>query len=75
MNYIDKLAKVKEKKSSKVPDLVVEMLDAANKFHVLHLIVTGQSSYAQHKALNELYDALPGLADQVSVILFRNASM
>ena len=52
MNYIDKLAKVKEKKSSKVPDLVVEMLDAANKFHVLHLIVRGQSSYAQHKALN-----------------------
>jgi DNA-binding ferritin-like protein len=42
------------------------MLDAANKFHVLHLIVTGQSSYAQHKALNELYDALPGLADQVA---------
>ena len=66
MNYINKLAKVKEKKSSKVPDLVVEMLDAANKFHVLHLIVTGQSSYSQHKALNELYDALPGLADQVA---------
>lgn len=66
MNYLDKINKIKDKKSSKVPDLVAEMLDAATKFHVLHLTVKGQGSYAQHKALNDLYDALPGLADQIA---------
>jgi DNA-binding ferritin-like protein len=66
MSYIEKLSKIKDKKASKLPELVVELLDASNKFHILHLIVKGNSSYAQHKALNELYDQLPDLADQVA---------
>ena len=41
-------------------------MDAATKFHILHLTITGSGSYAAHKALNELYDALPGLADAVA---------
>ena len=41
-------------------------MDASNKFHILHLIVTGTSAYAQHKALNELYDKLRELTDQVA---------
>lgn len=63
MNYFEK---AKENKAYSVPELVTELLDAASKIHILHLRVKGQSSYAQHKALNELYDALPGLADGIA---------
>jgi hypothetical protein len=47
-------------------DLVVEIMNAATSFHKLHLQVTGDGSYAQHIALNEIYDALPGLADTIA---------
>jgi len=42
-----------------------EMMNAAVSFHKLHLKVTGPGSYAAHKALNDLYDALPGHADSL----------
>lgn len=45
---------------------VEELMNAATSFHKLHLKVTGTGSYAQHKALNELYDALPDLADTIA---------
>jgi DNA-binding ferritin-like protein len=41
----------------------VELMNARNTFHKLHLKVTGEGSYAAHKALNELYDALPDFVD------------
>jgi DNA-binding ferritin-like protein len=41
----------------------VELMNARTTFHKLHLKVTGEGSYAAHKALNELYDALPDFAD------------
>ena len=41
-------------------------MNAATSFHKLHLKVTGTGSYAAHKALNELYDALPGHADDLA---------
>lgn len=63
MKYIDKMQKASK---INVGSVVVEMLDAANKFHILHLTVTGPGSYAAHKALNDLYDALPGLADGIA---------
>lgn len=47
-------------------ELVVEIMNAATSFHKLHLSVTGDGSYAQHIALNEIYDALPGLADTIA---------
>lgn len=47
-------------------DLVVEIMNARTSFHKLHLQVTGDGSYAQHKALNELYDALPDLVDTIA---------
>jgi DNA-binding ferritin-like protein len=50
----------------KLADCISDMLDAAPAFHRLHLKVTGPGSFAQHKALNELYDALPGLVDTVA---------
>lgn len=45
---------------------VSELMNAATTFHKLHLRVTGIGSYAAHKALNDLYDALPGHADDLA---------
>ena len=42
---------------------VSELMNARTSFHKLHLKVTGDGSYAAHKALNDLYDALPDHAD------------
>ena len=61
---MDKVASAKGKVT--VPGLVVELMDASTKFHILHLTITGPGSYAAHKALNELYDALPGHADDIA---------
>lgn len=47
-------------------NLVVEVMNAATSFHKLHLQVTGDGSYAQHKTLNEIYDKLPDLADEIA---------
>lgn len=49
-----------------VAECVTELMNAATSFHKLHLKVTGQGSFAQHKALNEAYDAMPGLADDLA---------
>jgi hypothetical protein len=40
-----------------------ELMNARTSIHKLHLKVTGAGSFAAHKALNELYDALPDHAD------------
>lgn len=40
-----------------------ELMNAAISFHKLHLKVQGVGSFAAHKALGELYEALPGHAD------------
>jgi DNA-binding ferritin-like protein len=63
MKYMDKIP---SKGKVTVPGLVVELMDAGTKFHILHLTITGPGSYAAHKALNELYDALPGHADDLA---------
>lgn len=49
-----------------VASCVTELMNAATSFHKLHLKVTGPGSYAAHKALNRLYDALPDHADTVA---------
>lgn len=49
-----------------VAEMVSELMNAATSFHKLHLRVSGQGAYAAHKALNELYDALPGHADDLA---------
>ena len=61
---MDKVVSAKGKVT--VPGLVVELMDAATKFHILHLTITGSGSYAAHKALGDLYDALPGHADDIA---------
>jgi DNA-binding ferritin-like protein len=45
---------------------VSELMNAATAIHKLHLKVTGAGSYAAHKALNEIYDALQGHADDLA---------
>jgi hypothetical protein len=40
-----------------------EMMNAATSFHRLHLKVTGEGSYAAHKALGNFYEGLHGHAD------------
>lgn len=45
---------------------VTELMNAATSFHKLHLKVQGPGSFSEHKALNDLYDALPGHADAIA---------
>jgi DNA-binding ferritin-like protein len=45
---------------------VNELLNAAVSFHQMHLKITGVGSFAGHKALNKLYDALPEHADELA---------
>ena len=47
-------------------DLVVEMMNAGTKLHITHLLVTGVGSDAAHRALNNIYDALPDHADAIA---------
>jgi len=49
-----------------VSSCVSELMNAATSMHKLHLKVTGIGSYAAHKALNKLYDALPDHADNLA---------
>ena len=51
---------------SQTATCVSELMNAATSFHKLHLKVTGLGSFASHKALNELYDALPDHADALA---------
>lgn len=46
--------------------LINDLMNASTSFHKLHLKVTGLGSFSAHKALNELYDALPGHADDLA---------
>ena len=64
MSYIEKMKGVK--KGPSIPELVVELMDASTKLHILHLRVTGNGSYAAHKTLNDLYEAFPGHADTIA---------
>jgi DNA-binding ferritin-like protein len=49
-----------------VSALVSELMNAGTSLHKLHLKITSTGSYAAHKALNELYDAMPGHADDIA---------
>jgi hypothetical protein len=49
-----------------VAELILSLLETANKVHMLHWKVSGQGSYAAHVALNELYDSLRDHADTLA---------
>lgn len=51
---------------AKTAACVTELMNATTSFHKLHLKVKDLGSFSAHKALNELYDALPGHADTLA---------
>lgn len=51
--------------SLQVSNLASELMNAATSLHKLHLKITGEGSFAAHKALNEIYDSLPDHADTI----------
>ena len=51
---------------SKTAACVSELMNARTSVHKFHLKISGIGSYAGHKALNELYDALPDHADDLA---------
>ena len=51
---------------SMVSACVSEFMNMGTAIHKLHLKVTGTGSFAAHKALNELYDAMPDHADDLA---------
>ena len=55
-----------EKADELVGILVAELMNASVLTHKLHLKITGVGSYAQHKALNEFYDAVKDHADTLA---------
>lgn len=44
-------------------ELTCKILHSRNQAHVFHLGVTGEGSFAAHKALNDYYDSVIGLYD------------
>ena len=60
MGYLEKIQK------GSIPGLVVEMMHASNRLHILHLTINGRGSYAGHKALQEIYEALVEHADTIA---------
>jgi DNA-binding ferritin-like protein len=63
---IQKLQRPNGSLESKTAACVSELMNAATSFHKLHLKVKDLGSFSAHKALNELYDALPGHADDLA---------
>lgn len=52
--------------SSKIGKCVLEMLNAATSFHLLHLKITGPGAKAIHEVLQELYEEIPDMADDLA---------
>jgi len=48
---------------NKMPQLIALLFDARNKAHIAHLQTT---SFSQHKALEEFYSAVIGIADSLA---------
>lgn len=53
----------------KYSKLISVLFNARDVVHLVHLRVTGEGSYAQHMALNDLYSALEGDADDVCELI------
>lgn len=65
----EKTFKESTKESSvcaEIAELVTELFNSAVSYHKLHLKITGQGSFATHKATNEIYDSLPEHGDDIA---------
>lgn len=54
-----------QKPASGCEGLFFNLLNSVTVIHIAHLGITGPGSYAAHKALNEFYDEIGDLADQL----------
>lgn len=54
-----------EPKTVEIGEFAACLMTMANVLHKHHLSIKGPGSYATHVALNEIYDALPGHADDI----------
>lgn len=61
-----KETKSKQTKEMSMDDFISYLMVCRNVLHAMHLKVTGQGSYASHKALSGLYEALPDLTDSIA---------
>ena len=52
--------------NNRAGEFIGTLLHSAVLTHIMHLSVKGVGSYSQHKALQEYYEAIPGLADTVA---------
>lgn len=59
---------IKNVKTDKVDmsSLIADFLESVTVVHKAHLKITGEGSYAAHKAMNEFYDEIGDLADGIA---------
>lgn len=51
---------------TKIAEFIATLLHSAVCAHIMHFQVTGDGSYAKHKALQKYYDAIPDLVDNLT---------
>jgi DNA-binding ferritin-like protein len=57
--------KVGTKSPKTVDSLMSDLLESVTVVHKAHLKITGEGSYAAHKAMGEFYDGIGDLADSL----------
>ncbi len=65
-NSIDQPSPKTQKTESTMGEFISYLMVCRNVLHAMHLKTTGVSSYATHKALNELYDSIAESIDEIS---------
>ena len=58
--------KPKQSKEMSMDEFISYLMMCRNVLHAMHLKITGVGSYASHKALGSLYEALPDLTDSIA---------
>lgn len=61
--------KLVELSAPKKVEFISKLFSARDTIHLIHLRVHGPGSYAQHVALNDLYDAVLTHADDISELI------
>lgn len=52
--------------TKKMESLMADLLESVTVVHKAHLKITGEGSFAAHKAMGEFYEEIGGLADKVA---------
>jgi DNA-binding ferritin-like protein len=59
-------SKSNKQKEMSMDEFISYLMICRNVLHAMHLKITGQGSYATHKALNELYDSIVDSVDEIA---------